>query len=157
MLSVGPADSLAIVGVGGVVRANQPAQVGQGVASFNYVYGWSVWGFRPQFAALVTARGDGLAGLGVMNEYVFKTVSIAPDGRAPVFFSWGVSPSLYEPGPKPNGNAGGHFQFHMTDEIGFYAGKSMRVSLVYEHYSSGDFTLPNPNGNAFGVKLGYRF
>ena len=97
-------------------------------------------------------------GVGLNDEYVFKGISLTPDGSMPVFFSWSAGPSYYAPGKAPLGNGGPRFEFHLINELGFYVNHAMRVSFSYVHYSSGGFTnQPNPDNNAFLLNVGYRF
>jgi hypothetical protein len=157
MLYIGPAENQIVGGLGAIVKANNNDQRGSGEATLAYAYGWRALGFQPKVTAFVTSRGDVVAGIGVQDEFVFKDISLMPDGAAPLFFSWSAAPAFYLPGPRPGGNYGHSLQFQMTDEIGFYVGRSMRVSLAFDHYSDGGFTDVNPNGNAFTLNLGYRF
>jgi hypothetical protein len=156
-LSIGPADSQIVGGLGGIVKANNKHEDGAGEGTLAYVYGWKAFGFQPKLMSFVTSRGDVVVGAGLQNEIVFKKLSLTSDGSTPFFFSWAAAPSIYLPGPRPRGNYGHTFQFQMTDELGFYVGKSMRVSFAFNHYSDGGFTDINPNGNAFTLNLGYRF
>lgn len=154
--TIGPTDSSVEVGVGDLWRTR--AGIGtQGEAAFSYNYGWSAFNLRPEVSAFVTSRGDMLAGFGVNDEYVFKNFSLTGDGRTPVFFSWSAGPSYYIPGPAPGGNFGYSLQFHVINEIGFYVNRAMRVSVSFDHYSSGGLTEPNPNSNAFLLNIGYKF
>ena len=154
--TIGPTSSMVYGGVGDIWRARQ-GPTSQVEGAFNYAYGWNFLNLRPELTVFVTQGGDALMGVGVNDEYVFKTVSLAPDGSMPVFYSWSAGPSYYSPGSAPNGNLGSGFQFHLINEVGFYVNHSTRVSISYDHYSSGDLTSPNPNSNAFLLNVGCRF
>ena len=157
MLSVGPAQQQLVGGLGGIIKANNNTERGSGEATLAYVYGYRAYGFQPKLMPFVTSRGDVVAGLGLQDDFLFRNISLLPDGSAPMFFSFAAAPSFYMPGPSPRGNYGHPFQFQMTDEIGFYVGKSARISFAFNHYSDGGFTDVNPNGNAFTLNFGYRF
>jgi len=157
MFYSGPADQQLVGGLGAIVKANNDLERGSGEATLAYTYGWRSLGFQPKVMTFVTSRGDVVAGVGLQDDFLFRNISLLPDGSAPLFFSFAAGPSLYMPGPRPDGNFGHPFQFQMTDEIGFYVGKSARVSFAFNHYSDGGFTDINPNGNAFTLNFGYRF
>jgi hypothetical protein len=156
-LTIGPADYEVVGGLGGVLKAHNSLEQGAGEATFGYVGGWKFFNLQPKVTLFATDRGDLLAGLGVQDEIILNNINLRPDGSAPLFVSWSGGPALYFPGRGPNANYGHSFQFQMVDEIGFYWGRSLRVSLAYNHYSDGGFTNVNPNGNAFTLNVGYRF
>jgi hypothetical protein len=155
--NIGPADQQIVGGAGQVIKANNERENGSVEGTLAYTYGGKAFNLQPKLTAFVTARGDLLTGVGVQDDMVFKNISLTPDGASPMFFSWSVGPALYFPGPRPNANPGSTLQFQMTDEVGFYLGKSLRVSVAYNHYSNGGFVSPNPDGNAFTFNVGYRF
>ncbi len=154
--TIGPTDSAIYAGLG-PFRGGGPATRYGVEGAFNYVYGWSFLNLRPQATVFADQRGDFLAGVGVNDEYVFKNVNLAADGSMPVFLSWSAGPSYYAPGPRPQGFAGAAFQFHLVNEIGFYLNRSVRVSIAFDHYSSGGLTQPNPNSDAITLNIGMRF
>jgi hypothetical protein len=156
-LTIGPAPSEVVGGLGGVVKDNNDREDGAGAATLAYAGGWKFLNLQPKLTVFATQRGDVVAGLGVQDEFLFKNLSLLPDGSAPLFPSWSAGPALYLPGRGPEANYGHTLQFQMVDEVGFYVGHSMRVSLAYDHYSDGGFTNINPNGNAITLNLGYRF
>lgn len=154
--TIGPTNSMVVGGVGDLWRTRD-GLTNQVEGAFTYAYGWSAFNLRPEVSAFATSRGDMLAGFGVNDEYVFKNFSLTPDGATPVFFSWTAGPSYYSPGPGQGGNFGYSLQFHVINEVGVYVNHSTRISVSYDHYSSGGLTEPNPNSNAFLVNLGYKF
>ena len=154
--TIGPTDSMVVGGLGDVWKAH----TGQGEVegAFTYAYGWNFLNLRPEATGILTQNGDALMGVGLNDEYVFKGISLAPDGSMPVFFSWSAGPSYYFPGKAASANNGPHLEFHLINELGFYVNHAMRVSVSYVHYSSGGFTsLPNPDSNAFLLNIGYKF
>jgi hypothetical protein len=154
--TIGPTDSMVVGGLGDIVKAH----TGQGdiEGAFTYAYGWNFLNLRPEATGVLTANGDALIGVGVNDEYVFKGISLTPDGSMPVFFSWSAGPSYYAPGRAPWGNSGPHLEFHLINEVGFYVNHAMRVSVSYTHYSSGGLTnQSNPNNNSILLNIGYRF
>jgi hypothetical protein len=155
--TTGPASQQIVGGLGDVFRATNEAEVGAGEATLAYVGGWKAFNFQPKLTTYVTARGDVVMGVGVQDDWVFKNISLTPDGSVPVFVSWSVGPALYVAGHGPNANPGTALQFQITDEVGFYVGKSFRVSVAYDHYSNGFASPNNPNGNAWTFNVGYRF
>jgi hypothetical protein len=154
---IGPADQQIVGGAGQVFKATNEREDGAPEGTLAYVYGWKAFNLQPKLTAFVTAHGDLVAGVGVQDDMVFKNLSLTPDGASPFFLSWSVGPALYVPGAGPNSSPGRPLQFQMTDEAGFYIGKSLRVSVAYDHYSNGGFVSPNPDGNAWTLNVGYRF
>lgn len=154
--TIGPTSSMVVGGIGDVWRTREGLTSGP-EGAFSYVYGWSAFNLRPQATAFVTGRGDVLVGVGFNDEYVFKSINLARDGSMPVFYSWSAGPSYYSPGAGSGGNFGYALQFHMVNEVGFYVNNSTRVSIAYDHYSSGGLTEPNPNSNAVTLNIGYKF
>jgi hypothetical protein len=157
MYYIGPAEHQLVGGLGGIFEATNASQIGSGEGTLAYAYGWRAFGFQPKFTTFVTARGDVVTGIGLQNEFVFKNTSLPFAGAGPLFFSWSAGPAFYHPAPAPRGNYGPPIQFQMVNELGFYVGRSMRVSVAYNHYSDGIHDNNNPNGNSFTFNLGYRF
>ena len=61
-LSIGPADSQIVGGLGGIIKANKKEEDGAGEGTLAYVYGWKHFGFQPQLMSFVTSRGDVVVG-----------------------------------------------------------------------------------------------